>query len=407
MITGGVCFRIPDPVLAEWTDHLRLPDYTKEAMEPYFEHVEKRIHVEEVPKEMRSRSSALFALGAERMGYELHPMRRNTKGCKGCGRCNFGCPEAAKMSVDLSYLPQAVEHGADVYSHCLVEKIVTKGSRATGVRGRLLNQPGGRPGDTLEVHAKQVVVACGAWHTPTLLARSRVGGKRHLGKNMTLHPGFRMLARFDEPVRGWRGALQSTWSDSFEHEGITLTGLFVPVGVLGATMPGVGVEHTENAKHISHLAMFGGIIHDSGLGTLHRGLGREPFATFRMTKKELATIPRLIRIMADTFFEAGAKEVYPPILGLRAQTADQLARLDLDKVRGSSIECASQHPLGSAQMGATEADGVVDPDGKVWSTDNVFVADGSILPTSLGVNPQLSIMSVATRVAWKMRDYRA
>ncbi len=405
VLTGGVCFRIPEAVLDEWTTELGLRDYDAKAMEPFFERVEEATHVEEVPASMQSRSSVLFGLGAEKLGLTIGPMRRNTEGCNGCGRCNFGCPHGAKRSVDLSYLPKAVQDGTDVYSHCRVDRIVMKGRRAVGVRGRLLNRRGGRQGDRFEVHAKRVVVACGAWHTPTLLIRSGIGSRRHVGRNMTLHPGFRMLARFDEPVRGWRGALQSTYSTSLEDEGITLTSLFVPAGILGATMPGVGVEHTDNAQHIDHLAMYGGIIHDhGGGGRIHPGFGREPFVTYRMTKEELARIPRLLNVMAESFFEAGAKEVFLPVLGLRGQTADQLKKLDLSRVPGRQIECASQHPLGSAQMASSPDRGATDGNGKVWDTEQLYVADGSILPTSLGVNPQLAIMAIATRVATRMRD---
>ena len=131
-----------------------------------------------------------------------------------------------------------------------------------------------------------VVVACGAWHTPLLLLRSGVGHPRWVGRGMTLHPGFRVLARFDQPVEGWKGALQSAYSDAFEHEGITLTGLFVPTGVLGATMPGVGVEHTRNAANIGHLAMFGGILHDEGGATVRPWWGREPLVTYRMSPRD-------------------------------------------------------------------------------------------------------------------------
>jgi choline dehydrogenase-like flavoprotein len=403
VITGGVCFRIPEAVLRHWTNELGLDGYTPAAMERYFEHVEHAMHVEEVPVAMRSRSTALFALGAERRGYPLEPMRRNTKGCNGCGRCNFGCPHGAKMSVDLSYLPRAVAAGADVWSHCLVERVTMRGCRAIGVTGRVLNGRDGRPGGALVVRARRVVVAAGAWHTPLLLRRSGVVND-HLGKHLTLHPGFRMLASFDEPVRGWRGALQSAYSAAFEHEGITLTGLFVPTGVLAATMPGVGAEHATHAAGIDRLAMFGGIIHDEGGGTVRRGLGREPFVTYRMSKRDRALVPRLVRLMAETFFEAGARHVYLPVLGLRAVGPDDLRDVPLERFPGRRFECASQHPLGSAQMGASREWSVVDVDGRPWDTDELYVADGSIVPTSLGVNPQLSIMAMATRIAWRMRD---
>jgi choline dehydrogenase-like flavoprotein len=403
VLTGAVCFRIPDEVLREWSEDYGLQGYTPEAMVPFAEHVEKTIHVEQVPEHLRSRSTQLFAEGAAKRGYPLEPLRRNTKGCNGCGRCNFGCPHGAKMSVDLSYLPRAVQAGAQVWSHCRVERVITKGSRAVGVRGRLLNRPGGKPGHRLTVHAQRVVVACSAWQSPMLLKRSGIHGRGHVGRHLTVHPAFRGLARFDEPVRGWHGALQSAYTTAFEKEGITMVGMFVPVGVLGATMPGVGVEHTRQAAHIDQLAMFGGMIHDQAGGTVHRIPGRhEPLVTYRMSKRDRAVLPRAVRILAETFAAAGAKEIFLPVLGMRSVTPDELAKVDLERVHGRNFECSSQHPLGTCRMGARPEDSVVDPDGKVWDMDGLYVADGSVLPTSLGVNPQLSIMTVATRIAWRM-----
>ncbi len=403
VLTGGVCFRIPDPVLASWTSDLGLADFTPRTMERYFAHVEKAIHVEEVPVQLRSQSTQRFVEGAARMGFEVKPMRRNTEGCEGCGRCNFGCPHMAKLSVDRSYLPRAVAAGADVWSHARVAKVIMDGRRAVGVRGRLLNGEGGAPGSKLTVRASKVVLAGGAWFTPNLLKRSGVGHPRWVGTGLTLHPGFRVLARFDRPVEGWKGALQSAYVDAFEHEGITLTGLFIPTGMLGATMPGVGVEHAQNAAKIGHLAMFGGILHDEGGGTVHRWFGHDPVVTYRMAPRDRARIPRIVNLMAETFFAAGAREVFLPVLGLRGVDADGLKRVPWEKIHGRQIECTSQHPLGSARMGSSEHNSVTDAWGRVWNTEGLWIADGSILPTSLGVNPQLSIMSVATRVAWRLR----
>ncbi|MFW6050887.1 MAG: GMC family oxidoreductase N-terminal domain-containing protein [Myxococcota bacterium] len=405
VLTGAVCFRIPDEVLHEWSNDHGLAGYTPAEMEPFAEHVEKAIHVEEVPVHMRSRGTQLFAEGAAKRGVELQPLRRNTKGCQGCGRCNFGCPHEAKMSVDQSYLPRAVRAGADVWSHCRVDRVRVKNGRAVGVVGRVLGRPGGKPSGRLAVHARRVVVACGAWNTPVLLQRSGIRGGGHVGRHLTVHPAFRGLARFDEPVRGWQGALQSAYTEAFRDDGITLTGLFVPVGVLGATMPGVGPEHTRAAANIDQLAIFGGMIHDDGGGRVHRIPGRrEPLVTYRMSKKDRATVPKVVRLLAEIFADAGAKEIFLPVLGMRPVAPDDLASLDLDRIPGSRFECSSQHPLGTCRMSAAPERGVVDADGKSWEVDELYVADGSVLPTSLGVNPQLSIMTVATRIAWRMTE---
>src|SRR5262249_12634073 len=157
-----------------------------------------------------------------------------------------------------------------------------KGDRAVGVTGRFLTGPEGRPGSRLSVRAKRVVVAAGAYGSPLLLARSGGGRRsRQVGNNLTLHPAFRVMARFDERVRGWDGALQSAYLDAFERDRITLVGLFVPPGILAATMPGIGSEHVARAACIPHLSVFGGMIHDQAGGKVGTLFGK-PYLSYRM-----------------------------------------------------------------------------------------------------------------------------
>jgi choline dehydrogenase-like flavoprotein len=411
MLTGGVCFRTPDYILDEWKKDHGLRQLTPKDMEPCFESVEKAVHVETVPVSMRSRSTNLFGEGAERMGFGLKPLRRNTSGCKGCGRCNFGCPEGAKMSVDLSYLPRAMNHGAQVWSDCRVDNIIVEGGKAVGVRGRVLNGDGRvwrrNEGGTLTVRAARVVIAAGSYHTPLLLTRSGIGKRSgQVGRNMTLHPGFRMFARFDEPVNGWKGSLQSAYSDAFEKDGITLVSLFIPPGVLAATMQGFGPELARSAEHIPNIAVFGGMIHDQAGGTIRRGPGKEPLATYRMSRRDRATVPKLLRTLGETFLAAGAREVFPPILAHPGVDADAFRKIEFERIPGMALECSSQHPLGTCRMSTSPDGGVIDNWGRVWDVDNLYLADGSIVPTSLGVNPQVTIMAMATRIAWRMRDSR-
>lgn len=405
VLTGGVCFRTPEWVLEQWRREHRLADLSPEQMEAVFQEVEKAIHVEDVPVAMRSRSTALYDAGAASRGHPLKSTRRNTRDCGGCGKCNFGCPHGAKLSVDLTYLPRALKAGARIYSDCLVDKVDRRGGRAVGIAGRVLNGLDGRRGGRLTVRARRVIVAAGACHSPLILMKSGVGrDSEQVGRNLTLHPSFRLMARFDRPVNGWSGALQSAYSDAFEQDGFTLMSIFAPPGVLAGTMLGVGEEHARRARDLPYVAMFGGLIHDENSGVIHRALGREPFVAYRMSPADRRKVNALLRTVAEDFFAAGAREVHLPILGQPPLTADGFRSFDLEKVSARRFECASQHPLGTCRMGVRPGSSVVDPDGQSWELDELFVVDGSVLPTSLGVNPQLTVMAMATRLAWKLRE---
>jgi choline dehydrogenase-like flavoprotein len=123
-----------------------------------------------------------------------------------------------------------------------------------------------------------------------------------------------------------------------------------------------------------------------------------------MSKQDRAAIPILMRRMAEVFFAADAREVFLPILGSHGVTPDALASLDLSRIATSRLECSSQHPLGTCRMGTSPYRSVVKPDGETWDVKDLYVVDGSVLPSSLGVNPQVSVMAVATKLAWGMRE---
>lgn len=407
VLTGGVCFRVPSMIHHRWVHERGLTMLSEKDLDEAFRSVEEEVHVETVPEDMRSLGTQRFVAGAKTRGISMKSMRRNTKGCCGCARCNFGCPHGAKMSVDVTYLPKAMQAGARVYSDCLAEEIVTHGGKARGVRGTILRED--EKGRAVAhrkfyVRANTVVVAAGSVHTPVLLMKSGFRS-RALGKHLTLHPGFRIVARFDEPVYGWRGALQSAYSDHFERDGITLNGLFVPPNVLAAAMPGVGRAFYERVSQVGHLAIFGGMVHDEGGGRIFRGPGREPVIFYKLSKENKAGMVRGIQILADCFFAGGAREVYLPIFGSEPlRSPDEIASKVTGAIPARRMECVTFHPLGSARMALDVRDGVVDPWGETHEVPGVYVADGSVVPTSIGVNSQLTIMAMATRIAWRMRE---
>ena len=399
VLTGGVCFRIPDDVLHDWSTRLGLDAMTPDDLAPFFAEIERDMSVETVPESMRSRSTELFVEGAEHLGVKMKSLRRNTSGCKGASRCNFGCPNGAKMSVDISMLPDARENGAVIVSDALVEKIDVERGAARGVRGRFIDARTGEPGVPFEVRARVVVVACGSLHTPVLLRRSGLGTP-HVGRHLTLHPSFRVGAVFDERVDGWDGAMQSVYSDHFADEGLTLVGLYTAPSILAAAFPGVGREHRRVVQAMPNLAFFGAMVHDEGGGQVRRWLGREPLITYRMSARDRHRLWRGIGILGELAFAAGAREVLLPMFG-EAPIASlrRLQELVASAPSTRKVECMSFHPLGSAKMSSDPAHGVVKPSGETWSTRNLFVADGSVLPSSIGVNSQLPVMALALRIA--------
>jgi len=404
VVTGGVCFRIPSEVHHRWVHDLGLDEVGEPQLEAAYEAVEERLHVREVPAHMRSESTNRFVEGARRLGIPMHPIRRNTgDDCEGNARCNFTCPAGAKRSVDVSYLPSALERGARVVSDALVEGVLLERGRAAGVEGRLLGEDG-KPGHRFRVRAKVVVSACGTLHTPLLLHRAGAGRESGaLGKNVTLHPAARIVARFDDTLNGWDGALQSVYSDHFASEGIKLVGVYTAVNVLAAAMPGVGPALRRRARALPQCAVFGAMIHDEGGGRVRPGPGREPILSYEMAPRDLARLRRSMTLLCEMALSAGAREVYTPVFGFPpVKTMDEAIAMERASFDARRIECMAFHPLGSAPMSNDRRRGVVDQSGECFDVPGLFVADGSILPTSIGVNSQVPIMAMATRIGWRL-----
>ena len=303
----------------------------------------------------------------------------------------------------MTFLPRAVRDGAQVISDARVHRIQHEGRQVCGVTVHKLD-PMKRVTGSFNVSAKRVLLAAGAMHTPLLVQKSLGKKLKHVGRNITFHPSFRMIARFDQEIRGWKGALQSAYSKDFEQDRMTLVGLFVPPGVLAATMPGFGPAHTDRAKQIPNMAMFGGLIHDEGGGILRGGLGSEPIVTYRMSPEDRAAVPLLLKRMAKTFINAGAQEVFIPVLGHEPIAATHFNSVDFDRIPLKRLECASQHPLGSCRMGTHENSSAVSENGQMWGIKGLYVADGSVIPTSLGVNPQVTVMTMALRIGRRLAE---
>ena len=407
LLTGGVCFRIPSEVHHVWTRDLGLDQLSERALEPAYQEVERRLDVREVPRSMRSESTNRFVAGAARLGIEVEPMRRNTGGdCEGNARCNFACPAGAKRSVDVGYLPSALDHGARVVSDALVERVIVEHGRAAGVAGRLLGGEAGAPSHAFRVRAKVVVSACGTLHTPLLLRASGVRDRAGvLGQNITLHPAVRVVARFDDRIHGWDGAMQSVYSDHFAREGIKLVGVYAPPNVLAAGLPGVGPALRRRVRSLPFCGVFGAMIHDEGGGTVRPGPGREPLLAYRMAPRDLERLRRSVTILSEVAMAAGAREVFTSVFGFPPLTSMDAARaMEHASYDAKRIECMAFHPLGSARAANDPRRGAVDQDGESFELPGLFVADGSILPTSIGVNSQMPIMSMATRIAWRLAE---
>jgi choline dehydrogenase-like flavoprotein len=402
LINSGTCFRTPDRVLNAWGDRYGIEAIDPETMRPFFDRVERILHVKPVPEELLGENARVFRRGVQALGLHGEPIRRNIDGCRGCGVCAFGCPSDAKQATHISYLPRAQKHGASIYVHTCAENILVEGGRARGVTASLLDPSTGEPRARLTVNAKIVVVAAGAIHSPALLQRNGVANRSgELGKNLRIHPAAGIGAWMPQDVFSWRGTLQPFYVDDWHESHDLMIEVTSSVPGIGAgTMPGSGMFTKELIGQSSKLASAGVFVSDTSSGRV-RAIGRgEPVVTYRLNKIDTRKLVRGMTHVAEIFFAAGAGAVYTGIPGKHfVQSTKDLEDVKEEAVRPGALRLTAFHPVGTARMGGDPSTSVVGPWGEVHDVAGLFVADGSVLPGCPTVNPQVTIMGFATRTA--------
>jgi choline dehydrogenase-like flavoprotein len=389
LVNSGTCFRTPPHVLDRWAREYGL-ELDEATLRPCFERVERALSVAEVTPELAGANAAVARRGAERLGWSHGYLRRNARGCVGSGVCVFGCPTSAKQHTGITYIPRAEAAGARIVTGAEVREVLVERARARGVSATLA---GGR---RLEVRAANVVVACGTIHTPLLLARSGLpdaSGQR--GRNLALHPATAAFALMDDVVDMARGVPQSFYVDEFAAEGIMFEGVAGPPAYAAMSLPLTGDAHTRAMADYRRLAQFGLMVSDSSRGRVHTVAGR-PVIRYDLCDDDLAKFRAGLARLRELFLAAGAREVYLPLP----------AGVSPARARAHDLTLMAFHPLGTARADARPSHGVTDGDLRIHGVAGLHVADGSVVPSALGVNPQLTIMALATRLAFRLLDAR-
>jgi len=401
VVNMGTCFRTPDAVLKKWVDE-GLTDYEPARMAPYFDRVEEEMSVQPVKPEVMGRNGELVAEGAKRLGLHPHPIRRNVSdACKGCGNCAYGCTESAKQSMILNAIPEADKLGVKFYTDTRALDLVYDKEKITGVHGHVLDRETGAYRHGVDISAKVVVLAAGALHTPALLLKNGLCNRSgKVGKNLKLHLCVRTLGIFDEIVDSHHGVCQNLYIDDYLDQGIMLEATFTGPASQFVGLIGVGKELWDLTKLYRHMASIGIMISEQSSGRVRADDDANPFMTFAMGQEDAETLFKAMIISDRILFAAGAKMVVNGNFAVpRIMSAKDLDSLAREKTKPSDFLLAAFHPQCTCPMGVNPKKSVVSPTGLCHDLKNLYIADASIFPTSLGVNPQETIWALSTRIA--------
>jgi len=405
------CIRTPEHIRREWAS-MGVEGIDEQDYDRHIDAVWKRLGVNDTATS-QNRTHKKMIQACEELGYSHRPLTRNTDvSCEDpavCGYCYAGCQKGCKQSTMKTFLQDASDAGARVVVGARAERILMKDGRAVGVQATVTHADSSTT--TLTVEAPTVVVAAGAIESPALLLRSGIGGPA-AGRHLRLHPASLVVGIYEQPIEGWIGQIQSALSDQFtriegEH-GFLIEATTVAPAIVAMSLPwedGLSHKRLLGGK-LRHFAPFISVARDHGEGQIvidahGRAVTRWSFADeidARMFRRAMVELAKLHRA-------AGAREMItlyqrPAVKWTEGEDFDAfLEQIETGSLMANDIAAFTAHQMGSCRMGSDPAESVADGRGELHDARGVWIGDASAFPTAPGVNPMISIMSLAHRTA--------
>ena len=408
-------FRTPSATLAYWREHYGLADFTDDALSPWFLRAEQRLSIGPwlaPPNE----NNDLLRRGALKLGISAAAIQRNVKGCWNLGSCGLGCPTNAKQSMLVTTIPAALDRGASLLVETRAERFEIEQGRIAALHcsAVLPNGAVAEGGARTRIVAKHYVLAGGAINSPALLMRSAAPDPHGvLGARTFLHPVVASVATYDHRVAGWEGAPQTIYSDHFldidpidgpigyKLEAPPLHPMLFATSIVGFGRDAAGrLADFPNDNALLALLRDGFHPQSPGGRVRLRGDG-SPELDYPLTDFVMDGARRALASMAELQFAAGALKVgvgheLAPLYTSWAEAREGIRALPMKPLL---TKVFSAHVMGGCGLAADAGRGVLRPDGVHWQIHNLSVHDGSIFPTSIGANPQLSIYGIVNKLA--------
>ena len=405
VVNASVCFRIPDHYLEKWGREFGLTNLSPAVMHPYFERVERNLHITACGPKETSPGAELIKKGFAKEGLPEGVAKRNMRDCALTGFCFSGCATDRKQSMLVTYLPWAQAQGAKIYADTHVTKVLAENGKAKGVMAEVIDPDTGKKIADIQVDAPIVVLAAGAMQTPLLLLKSNLANSSgQVGKNFACHPTLSLVAEFPHAVDDFHGATHSLFMDRDilppKPGYLLLNAIQDPVEASIQVGPKTGKPYLDYMIHYRNTIRLICLVHDKNNGEIRLENGAKVIdyvvddGDFEIMKVGLKTTARVL-------FGGGASKLRIPASNdLVINSIDEVDRvIDGLKNERKRYRYVSFHPQGSCRMGADKASTVVNPYGETHDVKNLYIADASLMPTSTGYNTQESVYALSSYVS--------
>ncbi|MEC7985515.1 MAG: GMC family oxidoreductase [Myxococcota bacterium] len=401
LINSALSFRAPNSVLDKWAALLKDEGWSARHLLPLYDEISQYIGVSITPENIAGENNKLIVRGIHALGYDGGFAPRSTPKCVGCGVCYYGCPSGGKGSSNLNFLAEAVQNGVTIQAETQIEQVHTVQNRISRISGYAIDPDTNQKSGLVEVEADMFIFSAGAIGTPKLIWHSGLVSimGEHVGEGLQIHPGSTLLGIADHDINMWKGATQGAYYHPPGLEGVLPHTFSASPEVCLLAAGFVGSRFQEGLRLLSKMCGMLVMVSDKGHGRVRAKKDGSADIRYDFHPADVQRIKDGLVSVARVLIAGGAKNLRAPIHSVGVfQTPEELERhLKPLKIQDFSLYAA--HPMGTCRMGTDPQTSVIDPTGKAHRVENLYIADASVFPSSLGVNPQLSTMVCSTKIA--------
>ena len=414
IINDAVCFKTPHLVREQW--RAMGVNISDQQWDKAIDEVWNVIHVSKVKEQELNDNNLMLKKACQLKGYKASENDRNCIDCMRCGFCHLGCHYETKQDMLVTYIRKALRNpdsNIRIYCNCSAEKIThlnkrdEKGhfSTATGLEANFIDE-NRVVKYKLRVNAKVIIVSAGAIASSQLLIKSVIADGKS-GNDFSLHPAPFLLGKFERKINAYNGipmgytCHQFGVTNGIADGGFLIESIFLPIFQFSLGLPSFLEGYSGFIEDFNHYTMAGVLIRDEATGSITLSENGNPKVNYSLTQRDIRNISKGLQTLAEMWFDIGAEHV---ITGhqssLRLNSKKDIPKLvDAVEKHPEGLLISSAHPQGGNRMGEDASVSVVNSKGRVHGFSNLYVCDSSIFPTALGVNPQITVMALATMFA--------
>lgn len=392
MINYGICFRFPDIVRNMWQNKYGI-QLTDEQIDAAYSKAEEQYGVTGI--QQQGRSHEVIKEGCDVLEYSSGWMQKALRG-------------NLKQNALIAYLEKSRPDKLDVYANCKAESVRQSDGIITEVHG-VATDPHTKIKHSVTVTTDKVVLAAGPIASSEFLLKNNLANSSgEVGKNFSLHPSSSVVGVFDEDIRGQDSNVMAYYCDEFsaikrKKFGFMIESVFVAPSQFSIIMPSFGKQNLEEVKKYHNVSMAGVLVHDQAVGKITLNKNKNAVLDYTLSDDDQKLMVQGIREACMIYLKAGAKKVITghmdPII---VQNEPDISKIKDDSAGPAKLLMASAHPQGGNIMGEDPSKSVVNSYCKSHDISNLYICDASVFPTSVGVNPQLTVLMIATIAAEHM-----